>query len=137
MSAETVPMVILLVEDNEDDIFLMTRIFQKEKIAASLQVVTDGRQAVHYLEGKGGFSDRIRYPIPNLVFLDLKLPYLNGFEVLARVRQIPDLRSLPVVILSSSLEDKDRATAQSFGVPYFVKPPTASMVFRAIGLPAS
>ena len=133
MSSDSEKKTILLVEDNEDDIFLMRRIFQKEKIAALLQVVTDGKQAVQYLEGTEVYADRTRFPIPQMVFLDLKLPYLNGFDVLARVRETPELSTLPVAILSSSLEDKDRDTAQSFGVPYFVKPPTPAMVYQAIG----
>ena len=123
---------ILLVEDNPDDVFLMRRIFKKEKIEASLEVVTDGKQAVEYLEAKDKRRGDDPAALPDLIFLDLKLPFLDGFDVLAWIRRSLALASVPVVILTSSLEDQDREKASAFGVPFLVKPPTAKMVHDAI-----
>ena len=74
--------VILLVEDNEDDVFFMRRALQKAGVDLPLQIVMDGQQALDYLEGKEAYGDRTRFPIPRLMFLDLKLPYVHGFGVL-------------------------------------------------------
>ena len=123
---------ILLVEDNEDDVFLMRRILKKAAIAVNLQVATDGKQAVQYLGAEGAYHDRNLHPLPDLIFLDLKLPFLHGFDVLAWMKQHDLLSQLPVTILSSSLEDQDREKAKAFGVPYLVKPPTAPMLETAL-----
>jgi CheY-like chemotaxis protein len=123
---------VLLVEDNPDDVFLMRRVFKKAQIKAQLLVVTDGKQAIGYLEGTGDFNDRHLYPLPNLVFLDLKLPFLHGFIVLAWIRKQANLNEVQVVILTSSMEDQDREKAAAFGAPYLVKPPTPQMLFEAI-----
>jgi CheY-like chemotaxis protein len=128
---------VLLVEDNPDDVFLMRRVFKKARIKARLLVVTDGKQAVSYLEGTDEYHDRRLYPLPDLVFLDLKLPFLHGFVVLAWIRKQAHLDRVHVIILTSSMEDQDREKAAAFGSPYLVKPPTAEMLFesiRALGL---
>src|SRR3954469_18637827 len=98
---------ILLVEDNEDDVFALRRALKKAQIANPVQVAEDGQKAVDYLAGVGHYADREEYPIPRLVLLDLKLPYRNGMEVLAWIRQQRSLDSLPVVILSGSDEARD------------------------------
>jgi len=117
---------ILLIEDNDDDAFAMRRALNKSNIVNPLQVVTDGRQALNYLSGVGNYVDRTQYPIPFLVFLDLKLPYVNGFEILAWMRNQPKLESTIVVVLTGSAEDRDQVRAYSLGArSYIVKPPTA------------
>jgi CheY-like chemotaxis protein len=123
---------VLLVEDNPDDVFLMQRVFKKARINARLLVVTDGKQAVSYLEGTGDYHDRQLYPLPGLVFLDLKLPFLHGFVVLAWIRKQANLKEVQVVILTSSMEDQDREKAAALGAPYLVKPPTSQMLLEAI-----
>jgi len=123
---------VLLVEDNPDDVFLMRRVFKKTRIQARLLVVTDGKQAVSYLEGTGDYQDRHLYPLPGLVFLDLKLPFLHGFVVLAWIRKQVNLNDVHVIILTSSMEDQDREKAAAFGSPYLVKPPTSQMLLEAI-----
>ena len=102
---------ILLVEDNQSDVFLVERAFQKAKIPHLLRVVEDGEQAVAYLSGAGPYADRSRFPLPLFVLLDLKLPRKSGFEVLEWLRRQPTIRRVPVVILTSSdhLEDVNRA----------------------------
>lgn len=120
---------ILLVEDNEDDVFLMRRALKKADINSPVQVVVDGQQALDYLAGNGQFSDRAEHPLPFVIFLDLKLPYLHGFEVLEWMRQQPTLKNLDVVILTSSPEERDREKAAELGVKaYLVKPPTREML---------
>ena len=123
---------VLLVEDNPDDVFLMRRVFKKARIMAQLLVVSDGRQAVSYLEGTGEYHDRQLYPLPDLVFLDLKLPFLHGFVVLAWIRKQAHLNDVRVIILTSSMEDQDREKAAALGAPYLVKPPTPAMLFEGI-----
>jgi len=129
--------IFLLVEDNPDDVFLMSRVFKKEKIEGILDVVTDGKQAIEYLERKDKLRNDGQTKVPELIFLDLKLPFLNGFDVLDWIRRQPGLISLPVVVLTSSLEDQDRERADCFGVPYFVKPPTAQLLRDALRFAAS
>ncbi len=123
---------VLLVEDNPDDVFLMRRVFKQAQINARLLVVTYGKQAVSYLEGTEHYHDRQLYPLPDLVFLDLKLLFLHGFIVLAWIRKQAHLKDVHVVILTSSMEDQDREKAEALGSPYLVKPPTAEMLFASI-----
>ena len=123
---------ILLVEDNADDVFLMRRAFKMAAITLPLNVVTDGKQAMSYLEGTGKYGDRQLHPLPDLIFLDLKLPFLHGFVVLAWIRKQPTLSAIRVVILTSSMEDQDREKADSLDSPFFVKPPTQEMILETI-----
>ena len=126
---------ILLVEDNEDDIFLMRRALKKAEVDLQLQVAMDGREALDYLRGEGRFSDRTLYPIPAMIFLDLKLPYVHGFEVLDWIRQQRSLQKLPVVVLTSSPEERDRQRAHELGArAYLVKPPDREMLLTAMQL---
>ncbi|WP_333197735.1 response regulator [Microcoleus sp. S28C3] len=115
---------ILLVEDNPVDILLMQRAFRKEIFTnTSLQIVRDGDAAVFYLNGDGEYSDRDRYPLPAVILLDLKLPRRSGHEVLVWLKQQPELKRLPVVMLTSSKETIDVKRAYDLGVnSYLVKP---------------
>ncbi len=127
------PPTILLIEDSEDDVFLMQRALKKAGIDFPVQIATDGEQALAYLRGNGGFNDRTRHPAPALVFLDLKLPYVHGFEVLAWIREQAPLDGLPVIVLTSSPEERDRERALALGArAYLVKPPTREMVLDAM-----
>jgi CheY-like chemotaxis protein len=78
---------LLLVEDNEDDVFLMRRALQGAHVVNPLQVVEDGQEALDYLGGNGKFADRAQFPLPAVVFLDLKLPFMSGHDVLAWIRK--------------------------------------------------
>ena len=93
---------LLLVEDNEHDVFLMKRALKQAEIHNPLYVVGDGEQAIDYLSGNGEFSDRESYPFPALVFLDLKLPLKSGHDVLAWIRHEAGMSELVVVVLKSS-----------------------------------
>lgn len=127
---------ILLVEDNEDDAYLLTRALRTAEIGNPVHVVTDGEQAVQYLKGAGPFGDRAQYPLPGLILLDLKLPRISGFEVLQWIQNESSLPQLVVVVLSSSGETRDINMAYRFGArSYLVKPPSAaSFVDLAKGL---
>ena len=115
---------ILLVEDDPNDILLTRRAFRKANLTnASLQVVTDGDSAVAYLSGAGEYSDRDRYPLPVVVLLHLKLPRRSGHEILAWLRQQPELKRLLVVVLTSSNQRSDVDQAYDLGAnSYLVKP---------------
>src|ERR1700722_2760883 len=123
---------ILLVEDDEDDVFAMERVLEVGKIKNPLQVVTDGKEAKDYLGGVGIYADRKLFPLPFLIFLDLKLPYFTGFEILEWMRTQPHLESMLVVVLTGSAESRDQDTAYRLGArSYLVKPPKVETV-RAI-----
>jgi CheY-like chemotaxis protein len=116
---------ILLVEDNEDDVFLMKRALHGARVMNALYVVDDGQEAVDYLVGSGKFADRDSYPLPAVVFLDLKLPYLSGHDVLAWIRHRKEFESLVVIVLTSSNEASDLSRCYALGAnSYLVKPPT-------------
>ncbi|HEX3718836.1 MAG TPA: response regulator [Verrucomicrobiae bacterium] len=133
MSASKIP--ILLIEDDENDIFFLERALEKAGIPFSLHTAVTGQEALDYLGGVGKFSDRSRHPLPSFVFLDLKMPQLSGFEMLVWMRAHPDLKDIPVVVLTSSGEERDRQRAIEFGVKaYLVKPPTADMMLEAVRL---
>ncbi len=114
---------VLLVEDNPNDVFLIQRAFRKANITAPLQVVTDGDAAVQYLAGQEHYHDRAQHPLPALILLDLKLPRRSGIEVLNWLKQQPELKRIPVVVLTASKESIDVNQVYDLGVnAYMVKP---------------
>lgn len=127
--------LVLVVEDNADDVLLLQRAFQKAELVNPIQVLTDGQQAVEYLTGEGKYSDRDLYPLPAVILVDLKLPKLSGFELLARLREYPDLRRIPTVVLTSSREHRDVREAYELGAnSYIVKSDRVIEMVRAIQL---
>jgi CheY-like chemotaxis protein len=123
-AVENLEKKILLAEDNPDDTFIFKRALKAANIVNPLVVVTDGQEAVNYLSHTGEYSDQTKYPSPFLVFLDLKMPYLDGFEVLTWIRKQPLLQSVVVVMLSGSNETIDQQRCYSLGArSYLVKPP--------------
>src|ERR1043166_4511130 len=116
------PRTILLVEDEPNDVFLMQRAMKKARVVNPIQVASDGQQAINYFKGAGKFANREEFPMPCLVMLDLKLPYVMGLDVLKWIRQQPEVPPI-VVILSSSKEEEDIATAYRLGAnAYLFKP---------------
>jgi CheY-like chemotaxis protein len=116
--------VILLAEDLEADVLLMKRAFKKARIVNPLQVVRDGEQVLAYLRGEGDYGNRDEYPLPSLLLLDLKMPRMNGFEVLSWVRAQPNFSSLRVVVLTASRELQDVNKAYQLGANTFLVKPT-------------
>jgi len=115
--------VILLVEDREDDILLIRRAFKKIDFRNPLQAVRNGEEAVAYLKGEGQFSNRDEHPLPSLILLDLKMPRMDGFEFLTWIKKQPELRHLPVVVLTSSSELRDVNIAYALGASSFLVKP--------------
>lgn len=114
---------ILLVEDNDSDVELTLRAFKKSKILNEVVVVRDGQEALDYLFGTGAQAGRDAKSAPEVVLLDLKLPKVDGLEVLRRIRADERTRRLPVVVLTSSSEDKDVITSYELGANSFVRKP--------------
>lgn len=114
---------ILLVEDNSDDAELIAYAFRKVGITNPLSRLADGDAAVEYLGGAGKYADRLHYPLPALILLDLKLPKRSGFEVLAFVRGQKATRHTTVVVLTSSNQQADIERAYDLGAnSYLIKP---------------
>jgi CheY-like chemotaxis protein len=127
------PTNILLVEDDPNDAVLLERAFRRAGLLYPLNVVTDGDQAVDFLQGNGKFKDRVKYPLPDLMLLDLKLPRRSGHEVLKWLRSRPGLRRLPVVVLTSSSEPIDIVAAYDEGTnSYLVKPSNADLLGQMV-----
>jgi CheY-like chemotaxis protein len=113
---------ILLVEDNENDLELTMTALESSQFASDVEIVRDGEQALEYLERRGAHTNRPDLD-PAVVLLDLKLPKVDGLEVLERMRNHPKLRMVPVVMLSSSCEERDIVRSYELGVnAYVVKP---------------
>ncbi len=121
---------VLLVEDDLNDIFLVKRAFKMAQIKNPLQVVTDGQEAISYLQGEGKYADRQTYALPKLIVMDIKMPRKSGFEVLQWVKgSSRTLRRIPIVIVSSSDDHADINRAYELGAnAYMVKP----VDFRAV-----
>lgn len=115
--------VILLVEDNPDDEALTLRALKKNNIRNEVVVARDGVEAVDYLFGTGVHAGRDLSALPQVVLLDLKLPKMDGFEVLERIRSSEATKFLPVVILTTSNEDQDRLRGYGLGANSFVRKP--------------
>jgi CheY-like chemotaxis protein len=114
---------ILLVEDNRMDIELTLDAFREARLGNTLHVAHNGQEALDYLLGRGQYADRQSYPLPGLILLDLKMPGIDGFEVLRQIKAAPGLKRLPVIILTSSKEEGDRALSYDNGAnSYLVKP---------------
>ena len=116
--------VILLAEDEEDYVLLIKEAFAKASIPNPLHVVWNGQEAIAYLKGQGKYSNRDEYPLPELLLLDLKMPRVNGFEVLKWLRAEPSLSSLRVLVLTSSDQIRDVNEAYQLGANSFMVKPS-------------
>jgi two-component system, response regulator len=120
---------ILLIEDNPSDIELTKRAFSKAHIGNELVVAEDGLEALDYLFGTGQYASRDTRQLPALILLDLKLPMMEGLEVLKRIRGSEPTRRLPVVILTSSNEEHDIAAGYDLGANSYIRKPVDFVQF--------
>ena len=124
---------ILLVEDNRDDVELTLHALRRENLANSIHVARDGEEALEFLFRNGQHAQRAGEPLPKLVLLDLKLPKVNGMEVLKRMKKDPKTMTVPVVILTSSKEERDLIDGYNLGAnSYIQKPVDYSQFLEAI-----
>jgi len=107
--------IVLLVEDNEDDVVLMQRSFDRNRLSYQLAVARDGEEAIQYLSGSR--------PVPAVILLDLKLPKLNGFQVLKWLRTNPPTKYIPVVVLTTSNEERDKVASYDSGANSYIRKP--------------
>lgn len=125
--------IILLVDDNRMDIELALDAFHEARLINRIETASSGREALDYLFGLEGYGDRGRYPLPDLILLDLKMPSIDGFDVLKRIKAAPVIKRIPVIILTSSREEGDRALSYDIGAnSYLVKPVSFSGFIEVI-----
>ncbi len=115
--------IILLAEDNPDDVLLTQRAFKKSNILNELVVVKDGEETLNYLFAEGKYKNRDKNIMPELVLLDLKMPKLDGLQVLERIRKNPRTKLLPVVILTTSKEESDVVKSYCLGANSYISKP--------------
>ncbi|RYZ92283.1 MAG: response regulator [Proteobacteria bacterium] len=129
---------ILLVEDNEQDEVLTVRALKRHNINNPIVITRDGEEALDYLFGRGKFEENGAAAKPHLILLDLKLPKVDGLQVLREIRNNPITRSFPVVVLTTSKEDSDILTAYDLGTNAYVRKPVDFTEFsdaiRQLGL---
>ena len=127
-------LVILAAEDDPNDLELLRHVVGENGVEVNFQAADDGEQLIQYLRGHGPFSDRDLHPIPDIVVLDLKMPRMNGFEVLQWLRQEPGLACIPAVVLSGSGLESDIEEAYRLGAnTYFTKPGQLVELRKIIG----
>src|SRR5580765_5647261 len=122
---------ILQVEDDPNDVFFFQRSMKKAGVPNPTQVAEDGQQAIDYLKGAGKFADRDQFPLPGLILLDLKLPYVMGLDVLRWIREQPNTAPV-VIILTASAEEEDIATAYRLGANAFLTKPSEASKLQEI-----
>jgi CheY-like chemotaxis protein len=124
---------VLYAEDDENDAFFMERAFKKLNARDALRLVPNGREAVNYLAGNGSFADRQASPLPAVVLLDVKMPVLSGLEALAWIRSRREFDALPVVMFTSSTQQRDVDVSRQHGAnAYIVKPSNADNLSRLV-----
>jgi two-component system, response regulator len=121
---------ILVVEDNLGDLELTMHALRSNKLANQVQIARDGEEALDYLFGRGAFSGRNLEQAPKLILLDLKLPKVDGLDVLREIRNNPQTKPIPVVILTSSREEKDLVAGYQLGINSYIQKPVDFSEFR-------
>ena len=125
-------LIVLLAEDNRDDAFLMQRAFKHHGLMRPPHIVDDGAKAIAYLAGEGVYSDRTTHPFPGLIILDLKMPRVDGFEVLQWLQDHPDYRVIPTIVWSSSADQRDVKHAYCLGANAYLCKPSDFPEFKAM-----
>jgi CheY-like chemotaxis protein len=119
------PAIILLADDDDDDIFLIRDSFKRSKLACELFTVEDGMELMDYLKRRGAYSNPVLSPRPCIILLDLNMPRKDGRQALKEIKEDPELRSIPVVVLTTSKTDEDVAQCYSAGAASFITKPVA------------
>jgi CheY-like chemotaxis protein len=115
--------LILLAEDDANDVFFLRRAFQKAEVKCRIVDVPNGQEAISYLQGNGAYLNRVDFPLPQLMLFDLKMPLVNGFDLLEWLRSQEQLSQVPALVLSSSAHEEDVRRAKLLGArEYHVKP---------------
>src|ERR1051326_8365276 len=128
-------LVILLIEDEENDIFFVKRATEEGAAGHKVYGVRDAEEATNYLRGKDQYGDRTKYPLPNVILTDLKMPRMNGFEFLRWVRQHPDCSIIPTIVYSSSRLEEDVQKAYRLGANcYLAKPNSLEEMIETLRL---
>ncbi|MGA2223240.1 MAG: response regulator [Syntrophobacteraceae bacterium] len=115
--------IILMADDDEDDCLIVESAFQEIGIAHDLRFVDDGQELLDYLYNKGDFADPEKHPRPDLIFLDLNMPRIDGREALAIIKSDPQLRDIPILILTTSKEAREIALTKQAGASSFLAKP--------------
>lgn len=127
------PALVMVAEDDENDVFFLRRAVRQAGLSISLITVQNGEEAINYLSGRIPYSDRDRHPLPVLLLLDLKMPLLNGFDVLTWLQGQLELRTMPTIVLSSSELEVDMQRACQLGArDYLVKPQAPEDLVRMV-----
>jgi CheY-like chemotaxis protein len=124
------PGAVLLVEDSDSDIYFFRQALSAVGLHLDLQVVSNGLDAIAYIEGSGPYSDRAKFPSPDLILLDLKIPKKYGLEILEWLASQPKLRNIPVVVLTSSSQPGDIRKAYGLGIRHYVVKPVGMAVLK-------
>ena len=128
-SKNAMPINILLVEDNEDDIEITQVAFEEAKIKNRLNIVRNGLEALDYLYGKEKFQDRGKYPMPKLMLVDINMPKMSGLELLERLKRDDKFKLIPVVILTSSKNEEDVVKSYGNGASAYLPKPVSHEAF--------
>lgn len=125
------PFVVLMAEDDEHDILATERAWEKHHVANPLRIVKDGESCLDYLYQRGRYSEAGSAPRPGILLLDIKMPRLDGFGVLRRIKEDQSLRRLPVVVLTTSKAEEDRLRSYDLGANAFIVKPVGFENFSA------
>ena len=126
---------MLVAEDEETDVFLLRRAFERAGVAVNPMFVRDGQETLDYLEGLGEFSDRSKFPLPAIIVLDIKMPRMNGFDVLSWLKSNREHHSTPVIMFSGSDDLRDIERAYELGANvYMMKPAEADQLLQLVSI---
>ena len=135
MAGENEKLIILVVEDDPNDTILLKRAFQKNGIDLPVHVCTDGEDAMAYLRGDGPYTDRVTFPFPRVLIMDLKMPKCSGFDLLEWLQKHPECNLIPKIVLSASSQEVDVIRAYQLGANcYFRKPSTFQELCKLVAV---
>jgi len=132
LSTEKNPVVILMAEDDPDDRLMISRALEDHRIVNNVHFVSDGEELLQYLRHEGKYADPNAHPLPNLILLDLNMPKVDGREALGIIKGDPELRSIPIVVLTTSNSEEDVARAYQAGANSFISKPLTFVGLAAV-----